>query len=211
MKIGIIGATGKAGSKITAEALHRGHQVTPLVRNAGKVTREDLDVIEKDLFDLKYADISDFDVLVNAFNAPAGREELHQTSIAHLISILKGHDLPRLIVVGGAGSLFVDKEQTTRLAETSDFPKAFKPTSQFMNEAFQLLQGTTDVKWTYLSPPAIFNPDGKRTGEYQIGQDNLLTNSEGDSEISYSDYAIALVDEIEKERFVGQRFTVSSK
>lgn len=212
MKIGIIGATGKSGSKISAEALIRGHEVIPLVRNASKLTdSKDSRYIEKDLYDLDFDDIKELDVVVDAFNAPLGKEELHQTSLAHIVSLIQGHDTPRLIVVGGAGSLYIDDTNTTRLMDTETFPEEAKPTALNMAKAFELLSQTEDINWTYLSPSAFFIPDGVRTGNYQLGQDILLTNSEGDSEVSYADFALALVDEIENQQFINQRITVCSE
>lgn len=212
MKIGIIGATGKSGSKISAEALIRGHEVIPLVRNASKLTDgKDSRYIEKDLYDLDFDDIKELDVVVDAFNAPKGKEELHQTSLAHIVSLIQGHDTPRLIVVGGAGSLYVDNAKTTRLMDTSTFPEEAKATAFNMAKALELLKQTEDINWTYLSPSAFFNPEGERTGNYQLGQDQLLTNSNGESEISYADFALALVDEIENQQFMNQRITVCSE
>ena len=212
MKIGIIGATGKAGSKISAEALIRGHEVIPLVRNALKLTdRKDSHYIEKDLYELTFEDIKDLDVVVDAFNAPHGKEELHQTSLAHIVSLIQGHETPRLVVVGGAGSLYVDDTRTTRLMDTSDFPEEAKPTAFNMGKAFNQLQNTENMNWTYLSPSAFFDPEGKRTGKYQLGQDRLLTNSNGESEVSYADFALALVDEIENQQHTNQRITVCSE
>ena len=212
MKIGIIGATGKAGSKISAEALIRGHEVIPLVRNALKLTdRKDSHYIEKDLYELTFEDIKDLDVVVDAFNAPHGKEELHQTSLAHIVSLIQGHETPRLVVVGGAGSLYVDDTRTTRLMDTSDFPEEAKPTAFNMGKAFNQLQNTENMNWTYLSPSAFFDPEGKRTGKYQLGQDRLLTNSNGESEVSYADFALALVDEIENQQHINQRITVCSE
>ncbi|AEB30527.1 uncharacterized protein YwnB [Carnobacterium sp. 17-4] len=212
MKIGIIGATGKSGSKISAEALIRGHEVIPLVRNASKlIDSKDSRYIEKDLYDLDFDDIKELDVVVDAFNAPLGKEELHQTSLAHIVSLIQGHDAPRLIVVGGAGSLYIDDTNTTRLMDTETFPEEAKATALNMAKAFELLNQTEDINWTYLSPSAFFNPDGERTGNYQLGQDILLTNSEGESEVSYADFALALVDEIENQQFINQRITVCSE
>ncbi|MER2131302.1 MAG: NAD(P)-dependent oxidoreductase [Carnobacterium inhibens] len=212
MKIGIVGATGKAGSKISAEVLMRGHDVIPLVRNASKlVDQQGNHFIEKDLYDLTYEDIKDLDVVVDAFNAPPGKETLHQTSLAYLVSLLQGYEVPRLVVVGGAGSLFVDDKMTTRLMDTPDFPEAAKPTALNMAKAFEQLQLAESVNWTYISPSAFFNPEGKRTGSYQLGQDRLLVNSSGESEISYADFALALVDEIENQQFIHQRITVCSE
>lgn len=212
MKIGIIGATGKAGSKITAESLIRGHEVIPLIRNASKLTdNQDSYYIEKDLYELTYEDIKNLDVVVDAFNAPIGKEELHQSSLSYLVSLVQGHATPRLIIVGGAGSLYVDDAMTTRLMDTPDFPEEAKPTAVNMRKAFEQLKLTEDITWTYLSPSAFFDPEGKRTGKYQVGQDQLLTNSKGESEISYADFALALVDEIENQQFINQRITVCSE
>lgn len=211
MRIGIIGATGKSGSRITAEALDRGHLVVPLVRNARKLESQDWDIVEKDLFDLAYEDLVGLDIVVDAFKAPQGSEELHQKSIEHLISILKGKKKPRLIVVGGSGSLIVDRETGMRLFETADYPAILKPTAYHMEKALELLQNTTDVNWTYISPSKNFMPNGTRIGTYQLGTDFLLTNHLGESEISYADYAIALVDEIENRAFENRRITACSK
>ncbi len=211
MRIGIIGATGKAGSRITAEALDRGHLVVPLVRNARKLEDQDWDVVEKDLFDLAYEDLIGLDIVVDAFKAPQGSEELHEKSIEHLLSILKGHPKPRLIVVGGSGSLIVDRETGMRLSETADYPSIMKPTAYHMEKALEMLQNTTDVNWTYISPSKNFVPKGTRIGTYQVGTDFLLTNHLGESEISYADYAVALIDEIENRAFENRRITACSK
>lgn len=211
MRIGIIGATGKAGSCITAEALDRGHLVVPLVRNARKLEDQDWEIVEKDLFDLSYTDLVGLDVVVDAFKAPEGREELHQKSLEHLISLLKGKNKPRLIVVGGSGSLIADRETGMRLSEKKDFPDTEKATAHNMEKALETLENTSDINWTYLSPSEHFIPKGTRTGNYQLGTDFLLTNHLGQSEISYADYAIALVDEIENRAFEGRRITACSK
>lgn len=113
----------------------------------------------------------------------------------------------RLIVVGGAGSLYADPGKTIRVMETANFPEAFKPTAKNMAKALSLLKESR-VNWTYLSPSAYFDPNGNRTGKYAEWAETLLLNSEGESYISYADYAIALVDEIERQRHLRQRYTV---
>ncbi|MGL9756907.1 NADH-flavin reductase [Enterococcus sp. DIV0181] len=115
MKIAIIGATGHAGSLILKEALARHLDVTAIVRNAKKLTVT-VPFIEKDLYDLTTEDLAPFDVVVDAFNAPVGKEEMHQTSLAHLAKIL-ANTSTRLLVVGGASSLFIDPEKTTRMID----------------------------------------------------------------------------------------------
>lgn len=210
MKIGIIGATGKAGSLIVKEATSRGHEVTAIVRNAAKLT-EEIAVLEKDVFDLKAEDLQVFDVVVNAFGAPAGQEHLHVDAGRVIIEAMKGASETRLIVVGGAGSLFVDEAQTVRLVETPEFPKEYVPTAFNQGKNLEDLQNTEGIKWTFISPGAFFNPEGKRTGSYQKGKDNLIVNSKGDSYVSYADYAIAVIDEIEKPQHVNERFTLVSE
>ena len=211
MKIGIIGATGKAGSLIVKEASERGHEVTAIVRNAAKLTGEKVAVLEKDVFDLKAEDLQAFDVIVNAFGAPAGQEHLHVDAGRVLIEAVKGAPETRLIVVGGAGSLFVDEAQTVRLIETPEFPKEYFPTASNQGKNLEDLQNASGIKWTFISPAAFFNPEGKRTGSYQKGKNNLIVNSKGDSYVSYADYAIAVLDEIENPQHINERFTLVSE
>ncbi|WP_091001126.1 NAD(P)-dependent oxidoreductase [Paenibacillus sp. OK003] len=208
MKIGIIGATGKAGNLILKEALDRGHEVTAIVRNASKVEDKSLNVLEKDVFDLTAEDAKSFDVIVNAFGAPAGKENLHVEAGQTLINVLKEAPNTRLIVVGGAGSLFTDETQTLRVVDSPGFPDAYKATATNQGKNLQDLQASSGIQWTFLSPAGFFNPEGVRTGKYQSGKDQILVNSEGNSYISYADYAIALVDEIENPQHKNERFTV---
>jgi hypothetical protein len=208
MKIGIIGATGKAGNLILKEALDRGHEVTAIVRNASKVEDKSLNVLEKDVFDLTAEDAKSFDVIVNAFGTPAGKENLHVEAGQALINILKEAPNTRLIVVGGAGSLFTDETQTLRVVDSPGFPDAYKATATNQGKNLQDLQASSGIQWTFLSPAGFFNPEGVRTGKYQLGKDQILVNSEGNSYISYADYAIALVDEIENPQHKNERFTV---
>ncbi|MBY0013916.1 NAD(P)-dependent oxidoreductase [Paenibacillus typhae] len=210
MKIAVIGAGGKAGSEIVKEALHRGHEVTAIVRSAAKVADSRAAVLEKDVFDLTAADLKGFDAVVNAFGAPFGQEHLHVDAGNALIHALKDAPGTRLIVVGGAGSLFVDEAKTTRVVETPGFPDFVKPTALNQGKNLEILQGTEGLKWTFVSPSANFAV-GARTGSYVKGKDHLLVNSKGESYVSYADYAIAIVDEIEQPEHVGERFTVVSE
>ncbi|MCI4127359.1 NAD(P)-dependent oxidoreductase [Bacillus haynesii] len=208
MKIGIIGASGKAGSMILKEASERGHEVTAIVRSASKVANSSAAVIEKDIFDLTAADIKGLDVVVNAFGAAPGQDHLHVEAGRKLIEMFKQVPETRLIVVGGAGSLYVDKEKTTQLYNTPEFPKEYLPTAKNQGQNLQDLKEAEGLKWTFISPAAFFNPEGKRTGSYQKGQENLIVNTAGESYISYADYAIAVVDEAEKGEHINERFTV---
>ncbi|MEY9972203.1 putative NADH-flavin reductase [Lysinibacillus sp. RC46] len=207
MKIAVIGATGKAGQKIVEEALQRGHDVTAIVRSASKITAN-IPVIEKAVFELAQEDVKGFDVVVNAFGAPFGQEELHVKAGRHLIDIFTDIDT-KLFVVGGAGSLFVDPEKTVRVMDTPDFPEMFYATAKNQGENLHDLQRST-ITWTFLSPSAFFDPEGPRTGSYTAGEDHLLVNAAGESYVSYADYAVAVLDEIENPKHVNSRFTVSS-
>ena len=207
MKIAIVGASGKAGSLIVNEAVSRGHNVTAIVRNASKLQDKNTAVIEKDVFDLTADDLTTFDVVVNAFGAPLGEEQAHVDAGHALIEALKG-TRTRLLVVGGAGSLFVDENKTVKLIDTPEFPDFVKPTAKGQGRNLEELQGTTDLTWTFVSPSAVFDAEGERTGSYQSGKDHLLVNTKGESYISYADFALAVVDEVENPKHLNQRFTV---
>ncbi|MED4001062.1 NAD(P)-dependent oxidoreductase [Priestia aryabhattai] len=205
MKVGVIGATGKAGQLIMEEAKQRGHEVTAIVRNASKLKNQ-TNVVEKDIFSITSKDIEQFDAVVDAFNAPPGSEQMHVESIQSLIKAFQGVQT-RLAVVGGAGSLFVDEEKTMPLMSTEGFPAAYYPTASNMGKGLKELEKST-IDWTYLSPAAFFDPEGARTGAYQLGKDHVITNSQNESYISYADYAIALIDELENKNYVNERFAV---
>ena len=207
MKIAIIGASGKAGSLILKEAVSRGHEVTAIVRDASKLNNRNVAVIEKTIFDLTSDDVNKFEVVVNAFGAPLGEEQAHVDAGHALIEVLKGTST-RAIIVGGAGSLYVDENKTVKVMDTPDFPDIFIPTAKGQGRNLQELQKTSTITWTFISPSALFDVEGKRTGSYQSGKDNLLVNSKGESYISYADYAIAVLDEIENPKHINGRFTV---
>ncbi len=193
MKIAVICANGKAGKLIVKEAVDRGLDVTAVVREKNTTTAQK--VLKKDLFDLTAADMKGFDVVIDAFGAWT-EETLpqHSTSLKHLCDILSGTDT-RLLVVGGAGSLYVNPEHTACVADGPDFPDIFKPLAAAMAKALSELRERRDVKWTYISPAGDFQADGERTGKYILGGEELTLNSKGESIISYADYAIAMVDE----------------
>lgn len=211
MKIGIIGATGKVGSMILKEAVSRGHDATAIVRDAAKMEDASVKVLEKDVFSLTSEDLKAFDVVVNAFGVPPEKAEQHVEAGRILIQALQGAPDTRLIVVGGAGSLFVDEARTTRLIETPEFPDAFKAIASNQGQNLADLEAAEGISWTFMSPAAFFDADGKRTGQYQIGEDSITVNKKGKSYVSYPDYAIALVDEIENPRHINKRFTVVSE
>lgn len=206
MKVAVICANGKAGKLIVKEAVSRGLDVTAVVRGKNSTIAEK--VLEKDLFDLSATDLKDFDVVIDAFGA--WTEEMlpqHSTSLEHLCNILSGTNT-RLLVVGGAGSLYVNPEHTVCVADGADFPDIFKPLAAAMAKALGELRKRDDVKWTYISPAGDFQADGERSGKYILGGEELTLNSKGESVISYADYAIAMVDEIVKGNHIQERISV---
>ena len=209
MKLAVIGANGKAGKLIVKEAVNRGLDVTAVVR--GDNTTVAQEVLKKDLFDLTAADLKGFDVVIDAFGAWT-EETLpqHSTSLKHLCDILSGTDT-RLIVVGGAGRLYVNPEHTVCVADGPDFPDVFKPLAAAMAKALGELRARRDVKWTYISPAGDFRADGARTGKYILGGEELTLNSKGESMISYADYAIAMVDEAVNGGNIQKRISVVSE
>lgn len=206
MKIAVICANGKAGKLIVQEAANRGLDVTAVVRSDNATAAQK--VLKKDLFDLTAADVKDFDVVIDAFGAwTEDTLPLHSTSLKHLCDILSGTDT-RLLVVGGAGSLYVNPEHTMCVADGPDFPAIFKPLAAAMAKALDELRQRTDVKWTYISPAGDFQAEGERTGKYILGGEELTLNSKGESIISYADYAIAIVDEAVKGNNMQKRISV---
>lgn len=209
MKIAVVCANGKAGKLIVGEALNRNMEVTAVVRNENKTAAPQ--AIVKDLFELSAEDLSGFDAVVDAFGA--WTPEIlphHSTSLKHLCDILSGTKT-RLLVVGGAGSLYVNPEHTVQVMDGADFPEVFKPLAAAQGKALDELRGRTDVRWTFISPAADFQADGERTGAYLLGGEELILNDTGESIISYADYAIAMVDEIEKGDHIQQRISVVRK
>lgn len=209
MKAAVVCANGKAGRLIVKEAIERGIDVTAVVRGENKSEADK--VIKKDLFDITAEDLKGFDVVVDAFGAwTEDTLPLHSSSLKVLCDALSGTDA-RLLVVGGAGSLYVNKEHTACVADGADFPDVFKPLAGAMAKALEELRMRNDVKWTYISPAGDFQAEGERTGEYILGGEELTLNSKGESIISYADYAIALVDEMTKGNHIRERISVVRK
>lgn len=206
MKIAVVCANGKAGTFITNEAVARGLDVTAIVREENKTKAEK--AILKDLFALTKEDLAGFDVVIDAYGAwtPEGLAK-HSTSQAHLCDLLSGTET-RLLVVGGAGSLYVNPEHTMVVMETPDFPESYKAVAAAMGKALAELRQRADVKWTYISPAGDFRPDGERTGKYILGGEELTLNSRNESIISYADYAVAMVDEATKGAHIRERISV---
>lgn len=206
MKIAVICANGKAGKLIVKEAVNRGLDVTAVVRTENQTEAQN--VLQKDLFDLTAADLKDFDVVVDAFGAwTEDTLYQHSTSLKHLCDILSGTDI-RLLVVGGAGSLYVNPEHTAVVSDGPDFPPQFLPLAKAQGKAFEELRERNDVKWTFISPAGDFRAEGERTGKYILGGEELALNSKGESVISYADYAIAMIDEAVNGNNIQKRISV---
>ncbi|MCW3479187.1 NAD(P)-dependent oxidoreductase [Neisseriaceae bacterium JH1-16] len=201
MKIAIIGVTGRAGSRIAAEALRRGHHVTGIVRSPEQAEAPTGVTLVK-------ADAADPAQLAEALrrhDAVISAARFQTVKAAPLLAALKAAAVPRLLVVGGAASLEVAPGAI--LLDSPSFPAEYRveaePGKQFLDD----LRGETDVDWTFLSPSALFAP-GERTGQFRLGQNQLLSDAQGKSHISMEDYAIAMIDELERPQHSRQRFTV---
>ncbi|PYG55789.1 NAD(P)-dependent oxidoreductase [Rhizobium sp. UGM030330-04] len=199
-KIALVGASGNAGSRILKELSNRGHQVTAIARAPEKIASLPNVVAKKgDVFD--QAALSE---LLRGHDAVISSVHFTASDPLKLIEAVRASGVQRYLVVGGAGSLEIAPGQ--RVVDLPDFPAAYKAEATRGAEFLDLLKQEKQLDWTFLSPSAEFVP-GERTGKFRIGKDSLLSNDEG-SRISFEDYAIALVDEIEKPQHSRQRFTV---
>lgn len=200
MNTAMLGATGSVGSRILAELIRRGHTVTAIARDPDRLpsgfglTRERGDINDgAALVQL----LRGHDAVVSAVNFTASSPD-------QLIAAVRESGVKRYIVVGGAGSLEVAPGM--KLIDTPDFPAEYKRESEAGCAFLDKLQHASDLEWTFLSPSAFFEP-GKATGVFRLGHNHLLSNEQG-SRISFEDYAIALVDELEKPAHIRERFTV---
>lgn len=206
MKIVVLAANGKVGSLIVKEAVERGNDVTAIAREENKTVAKKF--LKKDILDLTENDLKDYDVVITAFGAwTEDTLPLHKTTLEHLSDVLANKNT-HLLVVGGAGSLYMDDTLTTQLYQTPDFPAVYLPVAINMAKGLEVLRKRNDVKWTYVSPAAEFEYDWERKGEYQLAGEVFTVNANGESKISYADYAIAMVDEAEKGNHINQRISV---
>ncbi|MGX7030762.1 NAD(P)H-binding protein [Vagococcus zengguangii] len=209
MKIAVIAANGKIGQLITNEAVDNHFDVTAIVRNENHTHAPN--VLKKDLFDLTAEDLQPFDVVIDAagFWAP---EDLikHETSLVHLTTILKDTAV-RLIIVGGAGSLYLDETRQQRLMDLSVFPESYKPLAQSMANGLDFLRTVHDVEWLYVSPADDFQAFGVKTGNFELAGDILTTNEKGQSFISYPDYALGIIELIKSPPSTQQRVSLYTK
>ena len=199
MKIALIGATGNVGRRVTAEAVSRGHEVVAIARDvSGLEARAGVTPVQADLTD-KVA----IGKAILGADAVVLSVKFQELDVEALLDALKG--ARRLLIVGGAASLYV--APGLQLIDTEGFPDFIKVEAEPARQALARIQQERDLDWTFLSPSVFFGP-GERTGHFRLGKDDLLSDAEGKSHISYEDYAVALLDEIEQPKHSRQRFTV---
>lgn len=207
MKIALIGATGNIGTRIVTEALSRGHSVTGISRHADKLeNRKNLTKKVGDVTDVAAMAkaLSGHDAVIFSFTAPSREEFLKGGASA--VEATKKAGVKRLLVVGGAGTM--DATPGVALIDTPAFPEMFKPAAAPMREFYQSLSKEKDLDWTFLAPAVMIGP-GERTGKFRTNPDMVLQGKDGGpSQISYEDYAVAMIDEAEKPKHIRRRFTL---
>jgi putative NADH-flavin reductase len=200
MKIAVIGASGRGGSRIVAELARRGHQVTAIARNPEKVEAHAQVTPKKgDLYD------PGISALLAGHDAVVSAVHFLDSDPETLIEAVRASGVKRYFVMGGAGSLEV--APGVKLIDTPEFPAIYKDEAAKGGVFLDRLRREKHIDWTFLSPPALID-FGDRTGKFRIGKDQLLVDGKGDSKISFEDFAIAAVDELEKPKHSRQRFTV---
>lgn len=210
MHIALIGASGRIGRALLDEALARGHRVTALVKHPDKLESAPNLVVKKtDALDTASlaSELRGHDAALSAFSGHAQDDVLgyYVRGMRSIIDAAKRAAIPRLLVVGGAGSLEV--APGVELLDTPSFPAQWRATAEGARQALRILREKTDLNWTMLSPSAHLEP-GPRTGRYRLGKNELLKDANGDSKISLADYAKAMIDELEEPRHIRERFTV---
>jgi putative NADH-flavin reductase len=201
MKIAVIGASGNAGSRITAELAGRGHQVTAIARHPERIApHANVTPTKGDVMD--QAGLAH---LVTGHAAAVSSVHFLASDPVKLIAAARESKVGRYLVVGGAGSLEVSPG--VRLVTTPSFPVAYKAEAEAGAAFLDLLRAERELNWTFLSPSALFVA-GQRTGKFRLGTDQLLTAADGKSWISFEDFAVALADEIERPAHIRRRFTV---
>ena len=211
MKIVLIGATGFVGAAILQEALNRGHEVTAIARNPEKLPMHPkLHGQRGDVF--KPDDVARFvaghEAVISAFNPGWNNSDLYNQQVAGTRAIINGvkkSGIKRLLFVGGAGSLEV--KPGVQSVDLPEFPAEYKQGALATREALNMLRQETGLEWSFLSPSADLFP-GQRTGTFRLGTNQLLKDANGESRISVQDYAMAMIDEVEKPNHIRQRFTV---
>ena len=216
MKVALIGASGFVGSKILAEALQRGHQVTAIVRNPEKIQPDkNLNTKKADVLNVDELSklLAGHDVIVSAFNPARGVAgahvyDLHVQGHKGILAAAKKSGVKRFLGVGGAASL--KTPEGIELIDSPQFPAAyeqFKPGIRGTRELYYLLKQEPALDWVFIAPSVVIAP-GERSGKFRIGKDHVLYNDKGESKISLEDYAVALVDEMERPQHHNERITI---
>ena len=204
MKLAIIGANGKIGSRIAEEATSRGHAVTGISRNPkGGLINDKIRWIQADVLDAETlaSAIRGHDALVSAFGIDWQKPETYHlfSDVAHsIIRAAKLAVVSRIINVGGAGSLEV--APGVQLVDTPSFPEIWRRGADEQRKSLEIFRAEKTLDWTFFSPAIMIEP-GPKTGRFRLGKDNPVFDEKGNSTISYDDYATALIDELEKSRF----------
>ena len=215
MKVALIGASGFVGTALLNELAERGHQVTAIVRNTEKVTEHDkVTAVKADALDTYQVAkaVEGHDAVVSAYNAGWTNPDLYNDFLKGSKAIQAGAKkagVKRLIVVGGAGSLYI--AEGVQLVDTPEFPADWKPGALGARDYLNILKEEQELEWTFLSPAIEMHPgtSGKKVGEYRRGQDTPVFDGNGKSVISVEDLAVAVVDELENPKHLRQRFTVA--
>jgi len=213
VKIALIGATGMIGQRILNEALSRGHHVTAIARDPSKVPqRPNVDVKTGDAFkpETLAPAFAGADVVVSSISPPKDEPRKAIDSVDTLTQAINTANKTarrsiRLIMVGGAGSLEIAPGKV--LVDQPNFPEAWKPIASAHRDALAALR-KAPIDWTYFSPAGFIQP-GERTGKFRLGTEQLVVDEKGESRISAEDYAVAMLDEIEKPQFIRKRFTAA--
>ena len=215
-KVALIGASGYVGNAILNELLERGHHVTAIVRHASKVkaSSPNLEIKEVDVEDVAATTeaLKGNDAVISAYNPGWSNPNMYEDTLRVYPKILdetKASGVKRLLIVGGAGSLFV--KPGLRLVDTGTLPEAWLPAVKSMAKFYlETLVNEKELDWVFFSPAANLGnlTSGVRTGKFRLGKDDLIVNEKGESFISVEDYAVAMVDELEKENHHQERFTI---
>ncbi|MBB6142208.1 hypothetical protein HNQ77_000146 [Silvibacterium bohemicum] len=208
MNVVLYGATGVIGSRVLTELLSRGHRVTAIVRNPSKVPQHaGVQALQGSVLDAKdvAAKVVGADAVICSYAPPTDAAGELLDAIRASIAGVKEGGAKRLLVVGGAGSLLV--APGVDVIDSGHLPEQWKAIAIAHRDALKLLK-ESDIDWTYFSPAAFIQP-GERTGKFRLGEDSLLVDAEGNSRISAEDYAIALVDELERPKYIRRRFTAA--
>jgi hypothetical protein len=212
-KIVLIGASGFIGSAILAEALERGHKVTGVVRHPEKITltHENLIVKKADIFDTDaFTEIcKGADAVISSYNPGWTNPKIAEqttTGYKSIVQSVRKSGVKRLLIVGGAGSLFVSPGK--RLMDTGAIPESFMPAVRALSNVYLVdLATEKEIDWIFFSPAINIHP-GTRTGIFRLGKDDMILNEAGEGEISSQDYAVAMIDELEKPAHHHERFTI---